>query len=458
MLKPQLDQAMRSVTQAPLPASSAHPAQTTSSQLHNDFNANGGVAAHNPVKASSALGRVHNVLSLRELEPLLASATKSCAAIFFTSSTCPPCKLIYPAYDELAEEAGRHAVLIKVDIGHAYDVGAKYGVRATPTIMTFLKGRKDDEWSGADEAKLRGNIRLLVQMAQHPHHSLDLPLLANASLRPVTYAKVPPLDKLMAKMGSAANDTSVVSVKHFVAARSTEGPREATLPDMNAFSRYLRRSTGDLPQDVIFTVIDLFRSALIDARFSGYFAEETGHETVISILDHVNSRSIDQCPYSLRIVTLQAACNLFSSPLYPPQILSISPLTTPIIQLATTSLLDDKHANVRVAASSLVFNMAAYNYQQRVDRDCETLPESDQVELLASLLEAISVEEDSAEAMRGLLLAVGLLVRCAPENGEVWDMLKVMGARGTVTAKAEKFPKEGLVKEVGEELLGKGVK
>lgn len=61
------------------------------------------------------VGKVHNVTQLRSLETLLDSAKSSCAVIFFTSATCPPCKIVYPAYDELAAEAGKKAVLIKVN-------------------------------------------------------------------------------------------------------------------------------------------------------------------------------------------------------------------------------------------------------------------------------------------------------------------------------------------------------
>src|SRR5205085_9818364 len=123
-----------------------------------------GIAAAQPVvftngqSSSGQPGKVHNVTRLQQLDQLLQSAENSCAVIFFTSATCPPCKIVYPAYDELAAEAGTRAVLIKVDLNQAYDIGSKYGVRVTPTFMTFLKGEKENEWSGANEAQLRGNV------------------------------------------------------------------------------------------------------------------------------------------------------------------------------------------------------------------------------------------------------------------------------------------------------------
>jgi hypothetical protein len=125
--------------------------------------------------------------------------------------------------------------------------------------------------------------------------------------------------------------------------------------------------------------------------------------------------------------------------------------------LITASLLDDKHHNVRVAAASLVFNIATANSKLRTEEHLESLPEGDQVELAASLLEAIGVEEGSPEALKGFLLAFGYMVYCAPKNGELIDLVKSMDARGVVLAKQKMFPEEPLVKDIGEVLLGKGL-
>jgi hypothetical protein len=202
-------------------------------------------------------------------------------------------------------------------------------------------------------------------------------------------------------------------------------------------------------------VVDLLRAALIDPRFSGYFAEEQDHRTITPLLTYVSS--LANCPYSLRLVTLQATCNLFSSPLYPGHILGCSTLTDPIVQLITTSLLDDKHQNVRVAAASLSFNIATANSQIRSVERRDALPESVQIELAASLLEAISVEEESPEALKGFLLAFGYLIYCTPQDGELVDLLKTMDAEGTVLAKKKSFPNEGLIEDIGREMLGSGL-
>ena len=454
MLRPQLDNAMRSMTQAPLPPLSSLP------QRPNGVSNNGRAAAAPPLKP---MAKVHNVTSLREIESLLKSAQASCAVIFFTSSTCPPCKLVYPAYDELAAEAGDKAVLIKVDIGKAYDVASRYSIRATPTFITFLKGEKENEWAGANEGQLRANIGLLLQMAhpEHPHASLrfQLPSLLGASQVPVKYEKVPPLSKVIAKMGEASKDPIIPKIQSFITLRSESGAREAPLPDLTSFASFLQHAPKQIPLDLLFTAIDLFRLTLVDPRVSGFFAAEASQQTIQGLLSQVNNHlSISSCPYSLRLTLLQAACNLFTSPLYPERTIPDSTLINPVIMLITTSLLDDTNTAIRVAAASLAFNIAAHNHQQRQQRteqhsSGEILAEAEQVELVASLLEAVGQEEASAEALRGLLLALGLLVHGALVDGEVVDVCKAMGAQETVLAKKKAFPTEKLVAEIGNILL-----
>ncbi|KAH6649125.1 PUL domain-containing protein [Truncatella angustata] len=403
-------------------------------------------------------GTVKIVSSPQELDSLLDVAKTSCAVIFFTSATCPPCKVLYPVYDQLATELGDRATLIKVDTSQAFDIGQRYGIRATPTIATFLYGQEQERWSGADAARLRSTVRLLVEMVnpRHLHEALRLPHFADPDVKPVLYIKTPPLDKLVAKMGAASANTYIQGVKHFIEVRAAEGPAQTTMPDLQGFSALLR--SGELPVEVMFTVVDLFRCALIDVRVSGYFAEESGHKTVVSLLDYANNRGTD-CPYALRLVTLQMACNLFSSPLYPDQILSQATLRNPITQLVSTSFLDDSHNNVRVAAASLLFNIASANSKKRRASTSEdAIPESDQVELAASALEAIAQETSSSEALRGMLLALGYLVYCAPLGSELIDLLRSMDAEDTIIAKSRQFPQEDLVKEVGAELFGKGLK
>ena len=406
-------------------------------------------------------GKHHGVkvaTSSADLSRFLDSARDSCAVVFFTSATCPPCKMMYPVFDELAEEHGDNVSLIKIDISQptASQAAQMFGVSATPTFITMLKGQEENRWSGADQAALRCNVQLLIQMAHptHPHAQLRLPTFGRPDIKPVTYAKVPPMAKLEAKMGSeVAEKPQVQSLKQFIEAKSRV---DAVLPDLGQLSNLIVESIVQLPAEILFTVVDLFRCSLADVRVSGYFAEEEGHKAVRSVLDFVNGQ--DACPYALRLVTLQMACNLFSSPLFGHEVLRQASIRTPLVQLVSTSFLDDSHNNVRVAASSLLFNIALANRRARTQAAQATLPDEDQVEVAAALVEAIGQEDKSLEALQGMLSALGHLVYEANLDGELADLLRALDAQSTVTAKKKQFPNEKLIAEVGDELLGKGLK
>ncbi|CAN8095205.1 unnamed protein product [Discula destructiva] len=412
--------------------------------------------ASQPVHNQAA--RVRIATNARELDSFLASAQRSCAVVFFTSATCGPCKMLYPVYDELAAEVGDKGLLIKVDIAQAFDVGSRYSIRATPTFITFLRAKEENRWSGADPAGLRGNVQLLVQMAHptHQHASLRLPSLQNPDAKPVLFTKTPPISKLLAKMGPTADHEAVKSLSHFIEARNKEGAAEATLPDMHVLVTFVRDSIRTLPPDLVFTVVDLLRCAFVDPRFSGFFAEEKDHSTIISLLAYINGLSAE-CPYALRLVSLQMACNLFSTPLYPPLILTHDGLRPALTTLVSSSFLDSNHSQVRVAAASLLFNVALSNSQRRRASQGDVLPEADQIELAASLLEAISQEDESVEALRGMLLALGYLAYLAPLDGELVDLLRTMEAGEMVIAKKQRSKELSIIDEVGSELLGKGL-
>lgn len=456
MLKPQLDRSMREVTQAPVPASSV-PTSATQSRATSNGHATSSASSMSgngvkPVPAST--GVVHNVTTLRELDALLKSARTSCAVIFFTSATCPPCKLCYPAYDELAVEAGNKAILIKVDLSKSSDIGPRYQVRATPTFMTFLNGEKLDEWSGADPSRLLGNVRVLVQMAHppHPHTNLPLPSLQRLHQKPVTYSKVPPLDKLMAKLGPANDGHYIDMLKDFISKRTSSVPASAPLPPLQNISSTISVTLDKLPIASLFPLIDLLRVALIDPRVSGFFAEDEP-SLIHKILTAVNGLG-DDCPYTLRITTIQLACNLFTSPLFPPQLLGDSIFSLPLIQLVASSLLDEQHSAIRVSAASLAFNIAAFNHMRRLEqKEHNLLPESAQVELVASVLEAIRKENESKEAVKGLIFTVGLLAYCCDMKGEVKDVLDALDAKAVILSKEKMMSDDkGLTKEVIEVL------
>ncbi|KAH8425201.1 bifunctional C97 family peptidase/thioredoxin family protein [Aspergillus melleus] len=457
MMKPQIEMALRGTVQGSAPTP----------QPYLNGSSSAAAATAQLVPPAPFHGTVRVASNVPQLEEQLAAASQSCAIVFFTSATCPPCKILYPAYDELAQEAGDQAALIKVDVSTARDVGMKYSIRATPTFITFLKGSKLDQWSGANPSQLRGNVRLLMQMAHpsHPHRQLHLPSLQRSITKFVLYQKVPPFEKLLPKLQPYHEDPRLMSMIDFIK-RRTASPVDTPLPDnLPSFATYLQTAVQALPRENVFAAIDLARLLFLDPRVASYFAEEPDHKTILTFLSP--SETLSSCPYPLRIIMLQLVCNLFNTPLFSNLLVTssspASPLHEATLRLVTGCLLDS-HTNLRVVAASLAYNIAAYNHNARFNASASTgshdkLSEEDQVELTASLVEAITQEEESVESLHGLLFALGLVVYEAPVDGEVVDLCKAMGIAETVQQKKKlgALAKESLIQEVGGELLGRGL-
>lgn len=382
-------------------------------------------------------GQVINITSLGELARQLHSAANSAATIFFTSLTCAPCKTVEPTFHDLAVKHPK-AIFLKVDTHSARDMATKYKIRATPTFITFSRGVEMDRWSSSDSQVLKANVESLTRQTwpPHPHALLDVPRLQYGSLKPVIYSKVPPLEKLMGKLGDAAQNKEMLALRNFVQKRN-EDAREATLPDMHPIGHVFQTRVLGLPVETRFAAVDLLRCAMVDPRISGFFAEEREPQTLLPLFSHVSELD-DKCPHNLRLVTLHLACNTFTSPLFVRELLRSSgnDLAAGYVDLATASLLDQTHPSTRVAAASLAFNLASANYRVRREEDREGLAEEVQVELAAGLLETLSKEkgEDSQDVKQSALLSLGYLVFCAPEKGEVRDLMDAMDAKGIVEA------------------------
>ncbi len=403
------------------------------------------------------LNQVHNAIRIEDYHKLLAQSAKAASVVFFTSPTCPPCKALYPFYDQLAEHYGNHIAFIKVDVSIAHEIAAKYTITATPTFIAFFRGEQFKRWMGADQQVLQDNAQLLTQMGAqlHAHDRLKLPNFS-ANAEPVLYPKTPPLSKLHIKMGEFSLKPDIQAVTSFLEMRDKQQPADFRLPGLITLGQCIRGALDKLPPESVFTAIDLFRAALTDPRVSAYYAEERDFQTIDAIVKYV-SRKGTACPYSMRLVTLHTLCNMFSTPLFPDIVFGDVAIRKQVTALISSSFLDDHHTNTRVAASSLLFNLALANRKRRKEQTEARFCEEEEVELAASLIEAITQEGESAEALHGMLLSLGHLVFGIDLNGELADLLRALDATDAILSKKKAFPNEKLVKEVGEELLGKGL-
>lgn len=469
MIRGQVDQSMRRMTQAPDAVAGQDIRRPTSSGANNvrkagTTNGHSVQTKQTPAVFSNGAtpeflpGHVHYPKNTSELDKLLKQAENSCAAIFFTSATCPPCKIVYPAYDELASEAGDKATLIKVDISQVYDIAARYQVRATPTFMTFLRGTKDQEWSGAHEARLRGNIRLLVQMAhpEHAHTRLRLPSLQQKIQKPIIYTKVPPIEKLLGKIGKPAEDQPVQDLVHYIRSREKNGLAETAIPNLHDFTDWFSARFSQLPPEVHFAAIDLIRVAAVDTRVSSFLVAESQHRTLKLIAP--TDKDFTSTPYNIQAVTLQLFCNLFGSTVFQDALLDKASDLRGIVENLASGCLLAEHNNARSLAAALIYNLAAYDHNERIDGRPDRLNLADMGDLEAALVQAVISEEQNQETLHSLLMALGLILYSSAADSSTWELCMAMDMRESLKSKSKMaiFAKEPLIKEIGEELLAKG--
>lgn len=103
-----------------------------------------------PIAATQSLtAPMHPCTNSASFHALLR-AHRAVVALFTDIQGCPPCRMIAPVYEQLAEQkgikvlGGKGAAFTKIDIrvGAGQTLAGEWRVSATPTFMFFLDGKK----------------------------------------------------------------------------------------------------------------------------------------------------------------------------------------------------------------------------------------------------------------------------------------------------------------------------
>ncbi|CAE6427903.1 unnamed protein product [Rhizoctonia solani] len=391
--------------------------------------------------SSTITAPVHIATNPPSLDSLIKSHKVS--LIFFTSSTCGPCRMIEPAFEDLArEKAGPDIVFIKVslDVPGAAEVAGRWGVRVTPTFIMCLDGEKTDELKGADRGELKTRVDLLLYQAfpPHPHLSLKLPVLRGLSTHAIVYDQVPDLAKLLAKLQTTATTFGLADYPSIAAmVHVTRAPGADAVNDQVASSFAKASDTFvavALPQD-LFPLLDLWRIALLDRNFATKCAlGDHGLANMITkVSEHVEKLG-GATPKALALTSLRLQSNISSNPALLRYLMNERALRSNFTQIAVSGLLHED-VGVRTAASTLVFNLGTH--LQRSRRTSPTRPDTVEdgdweVEVVTAVLEGLSRESDL-----GIVSAFGFFVMLSPSFLEqTGPLLEVLEAKSTLEAVA----------------------
>lgn len=70
-------------------------------------------------------------------------------AVDFWATWCPPCKILHPIIEQLADEYDGKVVFAKVDVDSNQALAQNYGIRSIPTVLFFKDGEIKDQVIGA---------------------------------------------------------------------------------------------------------------------------------------------------------------------------------------------------------------------------------------------------------------------------------------------------------------------
>lgn len=430
---------------------------------------NGGPSASSAPKAPAGPA-LQLVTSSTSFDQLLKSS-RALVANFTNTAGCPPCRMIKPAYESIAESVyptfgpkGARFVEVELDRGDGQSLASRYGVTATPTFVFFKDGKKVDEMRGADKRGLESRVEAFMEecFPQHTHKRLYLPACERISTNPITATATPSYPALLGKLeGFAGASNPHVAVIKSEVVPFLEGKSSVAASGLvDKWAAATSALLGALKPAEVFPLVDLWRIGLLNDQIVGVVTPRVGSSAdpiapILSLAANTLKQQSTSTPRPLLLTTLRLATNFLA-----PLPLATAALSHPadLLSVLIESLLHSE-VSVRKAAADVAVNAAAWRH--RVDKGLEAkgsddrTPEQEwEVELLSALLEAIGREEDADVGHRELVAAALIMYLNPGWEDSVQPLLEVLGAKETIEKAARRWAKKD-VRKLADELTGK---
>lgn len=66
----------------------------------------------------------------------------------FWAEWCGPCKALAPVLEEVSNDIGSRAKIVKVNIDEHPELAGQFGIRSIPTLLVFKEGQVKDQMVG----------------------------------------------------------------------------------------------------------------------------------------------------------------------------------------------------------------------------------------------------------------------------------------------------------------------
>lgn len=94
------------------------------------------------VKSMEDLGSDFLEITSANFEKEVKESSKPLVVDFYSTS-CPPCRLMEPIFEELSQEFGETVRFVKVNCGAEIELARKYGVTQLPTFLLIKPGQEE---------------------------------------------------------------------------------------------------------------------------------------------------------------------------------------------------------------------------------------------------------------------------------------------------------------------------
>ena len=92
------------------------------------------------------MGQVKEITSAEFEQEVLQSELP--VVVDFYATWCPPCKMLAPLLDTMADKYKDKVKIVKVDTDKNPDLAQKYQIRGVPTLIFFQNGQAIDQQVG----------------------------------------------------------------------------------------------------------------------------------------------------------------------------------------------------------------------------------------------------------------------------------------------------------------------